>query len=116
MPISKQFASRSIDHTKDYTMSREISQAKYMGFQLGIEIAKQLQQQEAEIDLNEAIKLAREIADREFTTTDPERRAVFDEATENYCRYLAMKSIDAQQKHASDVCDGLVSLIDSMDD
>ena len=95
-------------------MNKEIQQAKFHGFQLGISIALQLQNRGDIVKLDSAIKLAREIADGHFTTSDPEiTNPIFDDATEGYCRDLAIKSIEVERQHASDVCEGLVSIVNS---
>ena len=95
-------------------MNTQQKQAKYHGFQLGIEIAKQLTEEGQPIDINGAIRFARKMADGEETTADPENSGQgFDEATSNYLKGLSMRSLEAQQNHASDVCEGLVSICDS---
>jgi alpha/beta superfamily hydrolase len=93
-------------------MKKEILHAKFQGFQFGIEVAKQLVNEGKKIEQDEAIKMARSIADEEFTTTDPENSGKgFDVATEMLCKNIAMESIKVQRDHARDVCDGVVTII-----
>ena len=98
-------------------MSKEINEAKFHGFQLGIQIAEYLSQQQRPITLMEAIGIMRDIADGNLTLTDPENSGLgFDSGTAKVVRDVSLGSITWQQRHALDARERLNSIHESTKD